>query len=218
MVGVGEQQRERALEAVEHGQRAGPEVPGGLTVVVGAGEQVRGDLGVGDRLHLDTVPFEFLPERGEVLDDPVVDDRDLPVEGDVRVRVLVGGATVGGPAGVADGGVAGQVVAPGLRDLVHQVRQLSGAFDGLDTTVIADDGDTRGIVSAVLHPTQRFQGDVETLLFTYISNDSTHADHISGRRHPAGFPHTTGPVCSGHGAACPGGAAAGPSRSRRRVW
>ena len=43
---------------------------------------------------------------GEVLDDPVVDQRELAVVAEVRMRVDVGRAAVGRPAGVADAGVA----------------------------------------------------------------------------------------------------------------
>src|SRR5699024_6984931 len=50
VVGVGEQEGERALEAVQHRQGGGLEVAGGaggVVAVVGAGQQVAGDLGVG---------------------------------------------------------------------------------------------------------------------------------------------------------------------------
>ncbi len=47
---------------------------------------------------------QFQLELGVVFDDAVVDQGELPAVGQVRVRVLVGGSAVGGPAGVADSG------------------------------------------------------------------------------------------------------------------
>ena len=64
-------------------------------------EQVGDDLGVGVGGHLDAAGLELVAQLGEVLDDPVVDHRDLAGRGPVRVGVAVGRAAVGGPAGVA---------------------------------------------------------------------------------------------------------------------
>ena len=67
-------------------------------------QQLRGDLGVGLGAQFAAVGLRARPEPGEVLDDPVVHQRDPAVRAQVRVRVGVVGGAVGGPAGVPDAG------------------------------------------------------------------------------------------------------------------
>ena len=69
---------------------------------VGLLDEVREDLGVGIGAKRVAGGSELLAKLGEVLDDAVVDDGDAPVAAHVRVRVGGRGATVGGPARVAD--------------------------------------------------------------------------------------------------------------------
>ena len=47
LVGVGEHQREVALQPAQHGEHGGREIAGGVAVLVLPGDQVHGDLGVG---------------------------------------------------------------------------------------------------------------------------------------------------------------------------
>ena len=108
VVGVGEHQREVALEARQHRHHRADEVARGRSVVVLPGHQVHGDLGVGVAGELDAGGLQLGAQRGEVLDDPVVDDGDLARGVAVRVGVAVGRPAVGGPPGVAHAGGAGQ--------------------------------------------------------------------------------------------------------------
>ena len=80
----------------------------GDAAVDGRLEQVRDDLGVrlGDQLV--AVPLQLGAQHGEVLDDPVVHQRDATVRPEVRMRVGVGRRAVRGPAGVPDAGVRGR--------------------------------------------------------------------------------------------------------------
>ncbi len=73
-----------------------------LAALVLPGDQVDRDLGVGVAGELDACGLELAAQRGEVLDDAVVDDRDLSGGVAVRVGVAVGGPAMGGPAGVAE--------------------------------------------------------------------------------------------------------------------
>ena len=68
---------------------------------------MRRDLGVGLAEERRTAGAQLVAQLGEVLDDPVVDERQSTVLAEVRVGVHVVGSTVGGPAGVPDpdGGV-----------------------------------------------------------------------------------------------------------------
>ena len=71
-------------------------------------DQVGEDFGIG--LARERVAFadQFGAQRGVVLDDPVVDDGEFPRAVQVRVRVFIRRAAVGGPARVADADVAVQ--------------------------------------------------------------------------------------------------------------
>ena len=77
LVGVGEHQREVALQPRQHRHHGADEVARGRAVVVLPGHQVDGDLGVGVAGELDAGGLQLGAQRGEVLDDPVVDDGDL---------------------------------------------------------------------------------------------------------------------------------------------
>ena len=173
LVGVGEQDGEGTFQATQDGERGGLDVPGELALVVLDGEQVGGDLGVRVRDEFDAAGLELVAQGGEVLDDAVVDDGGLAVEGEVRVRVDVVRATVGGPTGVAQTGVAGQGVATNDVDALDEVAELAFCFFYADTLCVID-GDTGGIVSAVLHPLQCIEPDFQGLLLSYVSNDCAH--------------------------------------------
>ena len=67
-----------------------------------AAEQQCSCLGVGLAQEGRPVSCELFAQCAEVLDDAVVDQCELAVVAEMRMRVLVGGATVRRPAGVAD--------------------------------------------------------------------------------------------------------------------
>ena len=71
-------------------------------------DQVGHHLGVGGRGQGVPGGLQLGPQRGVVLDDPVVDEGQPPGAVDVGVGVVLGGAAVGGPAGVPDGGSRGR--------------------------------------------------------------------------------------------------------------
>ena len=61
-VGVGEHQREVALEAAQHGQHRSGEIACRFAVVVFAGDQVDGHFGVGVAGKLDAGRFELVAQ------------------------------------------------------------------------------------------------------------------------------------------------------------
>src|SRR6185312_6056563 len=79
------------------------------------------DLGVGVAGELHPGGLELSTQRGEVLDDAVVDHRDL--SGGVPVRV---GVAVGGPAGVPEPRRTDETLGTGLSEGGLQVGQASG--------------------------------------------------------------------------------------------
>ena len=87
VVAVHGEQRERALEPPAHDAHRLGQVAARSSYA--AGEQVRGHLGVGVGARARRRRGELVAQRGEVLDDPVVDHRDRAVGGEVRVRVHV---------------------------------------------------------------------------------------------------------------------------------
>ena len=131
LVGVRHDQRERAFEPPADGGDAGGEVPLGVALGVGAGDEVRGGLAVGVAGHLDAVGLQLGAQGGEVLDDAVVHDGDALRGVPVRVRVAVDRRAVGRPAGVAHAGGAGEAVPADLVELGFQVGQAPRlALDG----------------------------------------------------------------------------------------
>ena len=175
LVGVGENQREVALEAAQHGQHGGDEVAGGVTAPVLAGDQVHGDLGVGVAGESHAGGFQFVAQRRVVLDDPVVDDRDLAGGIAVRVCVAVRGPAVGSPAGVAHPGVPAQRYRVGGVQRGFQVGQPPGTAAHRQTAATVDQGDTGGVVAAVLHSAQCIDHHIAGGTVPDVTDDSTHS-------------------------------------------
>ena len=177
LIGVDGQQGEGTLELVGGQAHGLGEVALGLAGEAAA-DQLGCDLGV--RLGLEGVTLgpQLLLELGEVLDDAVVDHGELGLVGQVRVRVLVGGAAMGGPAGVTDAQRGGSH--RGLLDLVDEVHQLPGLLPSFDPTS-GDRCHTGRVIAAVLQAPQPFQQHVQSLMLsrllrqTDVANNSTHA-------------------------------------------
>ncbi|CFR82204.1 Uncharacterised protein [Mycobacterium tuberculosis] len=146
------------LKPAQHGKYGADEVIGRLAVPIRPRHQVRRDLGIGVAGKLDTGSLQLPAQDGEVLDDAVVDDGDLAGSVAVRVRVAVGGTTVGGPAGVAQAGSSGQRRGRHFRHGFLEVGQPARTpAHGECATV--DQRDARRVVAAVLHPAQRVHDD-----------------------------------------------------------
>ena len=138
------------------------------------GVRLRGE-GAALRDHL-------LLERPVVLHDPVVDDGDVARQ--VRVRVLVGGASVGGPPRVPHAARPGNRL---LRDALRQAGDLPlGLADGDPAAGL--DRDPRRIVPAVLQPPQAVHQDLHAGAGTGVADDAAHVTSSPssprGRRAP----------------------------------
>jgi hypothetical protein len=79
------------------------------------------DLGVGIAGELDADGLQLSAQCCEVLDDPVVDDRDLACGVAVRVGVAVGGPAMRGPTGVAEAGAAHEAGVVGFGEIGFEV-------------------------------------------------------------------------------------------------
>ena len=114
------------------------------------GEQMRDDLGVG--LGVQVVPAlgQLGPQRGEVLDDPVVDDGDPSGVVEVRVGVGVGRAAVRGPPRVPDAR-SSPAGSGRSSSAFSRLTSLPGLL-GRGQPAVGEHGDTRRVVSPVLQP------------------------------------------------------------------
>jgi hypothetical protein len=106
-----------------------------------------------------------------VFDDAVVDDDEGSGAVAVRVGVFFGGASVGGPAGVADavGAVDGVV-----GEDFGEVAELAGGAAELERVAAAGDGYAGGVVAAVFEAGKTFHDDGDAGLWTDVTDDSTH--------------------------------------------
>jgi hypothetical protein len=89
----------------------------------------------------------------------------------VGVRVLFGGAAVGGPAGVADAVSALDGV---FGEDVGEVAELAGGSPELERMAAAGYGDAGGVISAVFEAGEALHDHRNACFWTDVSDDSTH--------------------------------------------
>ena len=141
-------------------------------------DQVGDDFGIGLGLEDVAFGFELMLERKVVLDDAVMHHHHVALAIAVRVRVLLGGPAVRGPARVADAERAIHRVHP---DGLFQVAQLAfGAAHG-QLAVVAINRQPGRIVSAILQPPQAFQNDRNGVLRADVAHNSAHRSIIRPR-------------------------------------
>ena len=168
ILGVDGDQGEGALQAGGDGAHG---VDDGRALVDELAEQLGGGLGVGLALELDAGGLELGAQLGEVLDDAVVHQRDTAGLADVRVRVLVGRAAMGGPTGVTDA-----LVALGDRiglELGIQVGDLAGLLGPVDLA-LGLDGEAGRVIATVLKAAKAFDDDGLGATRPDVTHNSTH--------------------------------------------
>ena len=168
------------LGAADHGQCVGTgqllhrmlqrhqQVVTTLQVMV---DQVCDDFGVGLRLEGVAQRTQLLALLFVVLDDAVVHQRHAMA--DVRMRVGLGDAPMGGPAGVAD--AQHRVEALGLGRRGH-FRHTTGTTHAtyIAALTLVDHRDAGGIVTTVLQPLQAFDQHRHYVAISDRTHDSTH--------------------------------------------
>ena len=174
IVGVGEDQREVALQTPQYCQHRCSEITSGIAVRILAGHQVHCHFGVGVAGELHSGRFQLGPQRCEVLDDPVVDDRNPACRVAVRMGVAVGGPAVRGPSGVAQTGGAGQSADTTFGERILEVGQPARTTADCQATVPIDQRDSRRVIAAVFHPAQRVDHDAAGLTSSDVADDSAH--------------------------------------------
>jgi hypothetical protein len=119
------------------------------------------------------------PQQREVLDDPVVHDRDPARVVEMRVGIGVGRTAVRGPTGVPDTGRTARQRP--LDQLLLQIDQLPRLLRG-GKTAVRQHGDAPRVVPPVFEPFQPGHHDIERRLRPHVSHDSAHVPQPMGRR------------------------------------
>ncbi len=97
----------------------------------------------------------FRPQGGVVFDDPIVHD-GATLARNMRVGILGGRLTMGGPAGVGDADAAFERF---RGDGVYQLGHLAERAQAPHAAAGAQHGETRGVITAILQPLQPLQQD-----------------------------------------------------------
>src|SRR5690349_19050003 len=100
-----------------------------------------------------------------------MDHHDFPRAVAVGMGVFLGGAAVGGPAGVADAVGAIQRLQP---DGLFQIAQLALSAADLQALAVARHRDARRVVAAVLQPLQTIQNYRDDPLFPHVPHYAAH--------------------------------------------
>ena len=130
---------------------------------------MRDNFGIGFALERPPTRNQAFTQRLEILDDAVVNERDLA--GRMRMRVAGRRRTVGGPAGMRDADIARRIV--GFED-IDKVRQLPLRATAYELAV-KHGADTRRVIPPILHPLQPIDQPVGHGGFANNSNNSAHA-------------------------------------------
>ncbi len=165
---VHHEQRERALESVDDRTQRSGQV---ARLAVRVAHEDRGHLGVGLAREV-RVGWQLGLELGVVLDDPVVDEGELAVIPEVRMRVPVVRRPVRRPAGVTD--ARAPIGNGGGLEIIEQHLQLAGALSGRHRAIRTDDRNAGGVVAAVLEALESAEQHLEALLAADVAHDSTH--------------------------------------------
>ena len=107
---------------------------------------MREGLGIGLGRQPVAPRFEAVPQLAEVLDDAVVDDRDLTRAVLVRMRVEVVRTAVGRPSGVRE---ADRRMWRPVGDRRPQIGQLAGLLLDEQVAAIIDQRDARRVIAPV---------------------------------------------------------------------
>ena len=171
------------LAAVHHGDgvgalglaQGGPDRVGEVAGV-GLLDHVCEGFGVGLGGELVASRHQPVAQLPEVLDDPVVDDRDLAGAVLVWVGVEVVRPAVRGPASV---GEADRRMRRPIRDRGLEIGQLPGPFLDEQVPTVIDQRDPSRVVAPILQAPQPLDEDRAGLPGPRVSNDAAHTRLIS---------------------------------------
>ena len=133
-------------------------------------DQVHDGFGVGVALEFRALLLQHRAQFAEILDDAVVDHRD--VVGRMRMGVALGRLAVGGPAGVSNAGMAGERLG-----LQAGLEILEFAFGAAALEMVAfERGDASGIIAAIFQPLERVHDLIGDRSAPQNADNAAHAD------------------------------------------
>ena len=135
-------------------------------------DQVGDDFCVGFRDELVAFGEELILQLEIIFDDSVVHDDDFAGAIAVGVSVFFGGAAVRGPARVAD---AVKAVERSERMDSSRLRSLPGCAPNFQLSVVAHDGDARGVVAAIFQAPQAVEDQRHDSFRSDVANNSAHS-------------------------------------------
>src|SRR5664280_876712 len=146
---------------------------------------IRDSFGVGLGTKFVAFVDQLLLQRDVVLHNAVVHDNDLAGAIAVGMRVLLRGAAMRGPAGMAD--AVGAVERLQADDL-FQVAQLALGATHLQATAVAGYGNAGRVIAPVLEAAQAVNDDRHNSLLSDVSNNPAHNSSPSQWAKPASHP------------------------------
>ena len=184
-------QREGTAQAGQHGLHC---IFGRGTLLDLAGDEVRNDLAVGFAFQHAPVRHQFFAQRTEVLDNPVMHQRNRGRR--MRVGIIGGRCAVRSPTCMRNTDIAGRGFA---RQHLHEVGQLA-LCAAADQRSFIERADPGTVIAAVFHPLEAVDQTVRNRLATHDSDNAAHCfgslgSICRGRGYPASPPGN--PSCFG---------------------
>ena len=143
----------------------------GEVAVVGLLHEMGDGLGIGLRAEHVTGRLELGAQLDEVLDDAVVDDRQLPGAVHVGMGIEIVGATMRGPAGMAQSGRGRGCI---TFERLAQHRELAGPLLDEEIAGPGDEGDTSRVVAAILQAGEPLQQQRCCFVMADVADDAAH--------------------------------------------
>ena len=157
-----------AKAPVSRGRTAATASCGEAAALDFARDEMADHFGVGLALELATFGDQLVAERLEILDDPVVDQRDRP--DDVRMRIADRRRAVRRPACVRDADAAVQRL---RLELAREIVELALGAPA-DELAVVDRADTGGIVAAIFEALQPVEQPLSDVRFPDNSDNPAH--------------------------------------------
>ena len=140
--------------------------------------QVNDGFGVGARRERVPFVFKAVTQVGEILDDAIVNDGNVPVAGNMRVRIGLGRAAMRRPTRMPDA----------ARPLKIEMRD--GVFEGLHATTASDNlqaarllhRDTSGIVTSIFKALQSINENGACIFNPGVADNAAHVRPLRTNR------------------------------------
>ncbi len=165
MAAEGDRQREGTAQPRQHGLDC---LLGARPTLDLARDQMRDHFGIGLTGEAATRGAQLLAQFLEVLDNAVVDQRDM-LSG-VRMRVVLGRRAVRSPAGVRDADCAGRGAAAKFLDQIGELALRAAAHQ----IALVDRAEPGAVVAAIFHPPEPIDQPVRDRILAHDADNTAH--------------------------------------------